>query len=69
MRDLYFNDETSAHALLNLLADKNLKAIVFMIYSVLANYLLVGIPKQHSFVKPEVIKIKERSKTPTKAGR
>ncbi len=32
MRDLYFNDDSSAHALLNLLADKNLKAIVFMIY-------------------------------------
>lgn len=45
MRDLYFNDETSAQALLNLIADKNLKAIVVMIYQILANYLLVGVPR------------------------
>ncbi len=45
MRDLYFCDETSAQALLNLIADKNLKTIVAMIYHILANYLLVGIPR------------------------
>lgn len=74
MRDLYFNDQTSAQALLNLIADKNLKAIVMMIYQILANYLLVGIPNQHCFVKSLIVaehkqhkkRSKSRSKTPTK---
>jgi hypothetical protein len=65
MRDLYFSDETSANALLNLISDKNLKAIVSMIYLVLANYLLVSIPRQHCFARPATEK-RERSKTPKK---
>jgi hypothetical protein len=68
MRDLYFNDETSAQALLNLIADKNLKAIVVMIYQVLANYLLVGVPRQHFFIKPSSDKERSRSKTPKKTA-
>lgn len=68
MRDLYFNDEISAQALLNLIADKNLKAIVLMIYQVLANYLLVGVPRQHFFIKPSTDKERSRSKTPKKTA-
>ncbi len=44
LRDLYFFDEGSSHALLNLVADKYLRIIVNMIYNITACYLLVDIP-------------------------
>ena len=44
LRDLYFFDEGTSHALLNLVADKYLRIIVNMIYNMLACYLLIEIP-------------------------
>ena len=44
LRDLYFFDEGCYQALLNLVADKYLRAIVNMIYKVLACHLLAEVP-------------------------